>query len=233
VKAEKFEHIDYFDALLRDGNSRDTAVAASGLHELDERRKPLISINPLFAKVSEMPPAPSVEDVIYEHMSLNLPAIAKNALRELNEDIASAPINNNNKSIEEIPVETSSENPENDIVTKSDLDAKDDRADEQENEPIIEATNTEAGLSEEAEPENEEEAEDENIGEREAEDETADDIEAENQDEDSDTDANLPNNEAAADQVICPTCQAPNAEGSVYCINCGKPISGGGGYYGV
>ena len=87
IKADKFEHIDYYDALLRDGNSRDTAVAASELHELDERRKPLISVNPLFAKVSEMPPAPSVEDLTYEHISLNLPVIAKNALKELEGDL--------------------------------------------------------------------------------------------------------------------------------------------------
>jgi len=92
VKAEKFEHIDYYDALLRDGNSKDTAVAASGVHELEDRRKPLISINPLFAKVSEIPPTPSIEDITYEHISLNLPIIAKNALRELEDDLVSEPI---------------------------------------------------------------------------------------------------------------------------------------------
>ncbi len=91
LKADKFEHIDYYDALLRDGNSKDTAVAASELHELDERRKPLISVNTLFAKVSGMPPAPSIEDITYEHISLNLPIIAKNALIELDEDLISNP----------------------------------------------------------------------------------------------------------------------------------------------
>jgi hypothetical protein len=92
VKAGKFEHIDYYDALLRDGNSRDTAVAAGGIHELEERRKPLITINPLFAKVSEIPPTPSIEDLTYEHISLNLPIIAQNALKELEEDLVSEPI---------------------------------------------------------------------------------------------------------------------------------------------
>jgi hypothetical protein len=89
AKAEKFEHIDYYDALLRDENSKDTAVAASELFELDERRKPLINVNPLFAKTSELPPAPSIEDLTYEHVSLNLPSIAKNALRELDQDLVS------------------------------------------------------------------------------------------------------------------------------------------------
>lgn len=91
VKAGKFEHIDYYDALLRDGNSKEIAVASSEVHELDERRKPLITVNPLFAKTSEMPPKPNVEDIIYDHISLNLPSIAKNTLRELDEDLVSEP----------------------------------------------------------------------------------------------------------------------------------------------
>lgn len=89
TRAEKFEHIDYYDALLRDGNSKDIAMASSEIHELDERRKPLITVNPLFAKVSEMPPVPNVENLTYEHISLNLPVIAKNALNELNEESGS------------------------------------------------------------------------------------------------------------------------------------------------
>ena len=86
-KAEKFEHIEYYDAKLRDGNSKDLAVAANEVHELDERRKPLSLVNPLFAKESEMPPAPSVEELTFDHFSLNLPAIAKNALKELDQEL--------------------------------------------------------------------------------------------------------------------------------------------------
>lgn len=96
VRADKFEHIDYYDALLRDGNSKDIAVASSEMHDMDERRKPLISVNPLFAKMSEMPPEPSIENLTYEHLSLNLPSIAKNALKELegdfDEEVDSTPI---------------------------------------------------------------------------------------------------------------------------------------------
>ena len=87
LKAQKFEHIDYYDALLRDGNSRDTAVASDEVTELDDRRKPLIAVNPLFAKVSEMPPSPSIENVTYENLSLNLPKLAQNVLMELNSEL--------------------------------------------------------------------------------------------------------------------------------------------------
>jgi hypothetical protein len=85
LKAEKFEHIDYYDALLRDGISKEIAVATDEVHDFDSRRKPLITVNPLFAKTSELPPVPSVEDLTFEHISLNLPSIAKNTLRDLEE----------------------------------------------------------------------------------------------------------------------------------------------------
>jgi hypothetical protein len=85
-KAEKFGHIEYYDAKLRDGHSNEVAVAASEIHDLDERRKPLAIVNPLFAKTSELPPSPNVENITFEHISLNLPTIAKNALKNLEDN---------------------------------------------------------------------------------------------------------------------------------------------------
>jgi hypothetical protein len=86
LKAEKFGHIEYYDAKLRDGNANELAVAVNEIHDLDARRKPLATVNPLFAKVSELPPSPQVENITFEHISLNLPVIAKNALEELESD---------------------------------------------------------------------------------------------------------------------------------------------------
>lgn len=84
LKAERFGHIEYYDAKLRDGYSNEVAIAASEIHELDERRKALAVVNPLLAKSSELPPRPEVENITFEHISLNLPVMAKNALDELN-----------------------------------------------------------------------------------------------------------------------------------------------------
>ena len=85
-KADRFGHIKYYDAKLRDGKANEIAIAADEVRDLDDRRKPLASVNPLFAKVSELPPTPQVEALTYDHLSLNLPAIAKNALNELSPD---------------------------------------------------------------------------------------------------------------------------------------------------
>lgn len=80
LKAEKFGHVEFYDARLQDGYSNSMAVAASEVQSLDDRRKPLAITNPLLAKESVLLPEPSVEDVTYEHLSLNLPSIAVNAL---------------------------------------------------------------------------------------------------------------------------------------------------------
>lgn len=95
-KAEKFGHIEYYDAKLRDGHSNEIAVAADEVRDLDDRRKPLALVNPLFAKTSDLPPSPNVEEITFEHFSLNLPTIAKKALENLKEG----------EQEEEIPLET-------------------------------------------------------------------------------------------------------------------------------
>jgi hypothetical protein len=83
IKKEEFDHVEYYDASLRDKAFKESAVADSEKMTLEERRKTLLAVDPLFAKKSELPPVPSVEDVTMENIAMNLPAIAKNALEEL------------------------------------------------------------------------------------------------------------------------------------------------------
>ncbi|MDE6535099.1 MAG: hypothetical protein K2K82_03715 [Muribaculaceae bacterium] len=84
LKAAKFGHVEYFDAKLRDGYSNSVAVAAAEIHEMDDRRKTLATVNPKLAKDSELPPQPHVSDLTNEHFSLNLPAMVREALESLN-----------------------------------------------------------------------------------------------------------------------------------------------------
>lgn len=85
AKAEEFGHVEYYDGRLRDGYSNRVAAASDKVGLLDERRKDLAQTNPLLAEDSLLPPEPSVEEVTYENLSINLQAIAKNALEELND----------------------------------------------------------------------------------------------------------------------------------------------------
>ncbi len=86
-RAKKFEHIEYYEASLRDGSSRDMAVSSSNVNELEPRRKALIAVNPFYAETSELPAPPSIEAVTYDHMALNLSAVAKNILTELENEL--------------------------------------------------------------------------------------------------------------------------------------------------
>ena len=170
VKAGKFEHIDYYDALLRDGNSKDIAVASSEVHELDERRKPLITVNPLFAKTSEMPPKPNIEDITYDHISLNLPSIAKNTLRELDEDLVSEPTN-----VEEIESNDNSSNIENVVDNNIANLSSDEETVIANEEEVSDDVNSEDNLEADEEESDEEESDEEESDEEES-------------DEDSETD---------------------------------------------
>lgn len=82
-KAEQFGHVEYYDAKLRDGYSSDSAVACDSVSELDVRRKPLASTNPLLAQVADLPPAPKVEQVTFDFLNLNLPEVAQHSLNAL------------------------------------------------------------------------------------------------------------------------------------------------------
>jgi len=93
ARADEFGHVEYYDARLQDGHSNEVAVASAEVQGMDERRKNLSAANPLLAKKSELPPTPNVEEITYEHLALNLPLIAKNALEELAEQESQAVVN--------------------------------------------------------------------------------------------------------------------------------------------
>jgi hypothetical protein len=91
LKGEKFGHVEYYDAKLRDGHSNEEAVAASEVNQLDSRRKPLATANPLLAKQAELPPTPHVEEITFEYLNLDLPSIAEKALSDLEDTSATPP----------------------------------------------------------------------------------------------------------------------------------------------
>ena len=101
LKAEKFGHVEFYDARLQDGYSNSMAVAASEVQTLDERRKPLAVTNPLLAKEATLLPEPNVEDITYEHLSMNLPSIAVNALDKVSRIAVETEAENCDQDLEE------------------------------------------------------------------------------------------------------------------------------------
>ena len=184
MKAQKFEHIDYYDALLRDGISKEIAVAADEVHDFDARRKPLITVNPLFAKTSDLPPTPDVEDITFEHISLNLPNIAKNTLRELEDDLViEQPISEENDEIESTNIESDIENnveSDDNIIENQDTEIDDSDIELEENQDADEnSESNEEYENNDASDENEEDFSDED---------ESDDSESDNEDSEEEED---------------------------------------------
>jgi hypothetical protein len=191
LKASEFEHIEYYEASLRDSNSRDTAKASDEIQDFELRRKPLIAVNPLFAKSSELPPVPSMEEITMEHAALNLPLIAKETLNALDQDLQ--------EEVEEVSENTSFDdastndaeidNVENDL---QELDETSEAFDEAEN---IEEEEEKVTVEDEVEEIDEDEDEDEEIEEDEDIDEDEDEDEEIEEDEDIDEDEEIEEDE--------------------------------------
>ena len=147
-KAERFGHIEYYDARLQDGYSNQMAVAAGEVSELDERRKPLALSNPLLAKESVLLPEPSIEALTFEHLSLNLPSIATNMLETVDR-IGQEETIPKTEEEEEEEVENNDETYVNDDnVTEPDSEEEEYKDEEGENnEDEVEDNNEEEGSS--------------------------------------------------------------------------------------
>jgi len=71
-KAAQFGYIPYYEATLRDKEYRDIAQSVDQLHELDPRRKKLLSLSPYIAKYAKLPPSPNVEQRMYDDFAIDL-----------------------------------------------------------------------------------------------------------------------------------------------------------------
>ena len=191
VKAAKFGHVEYYDAKLRDGYSNEVAVAASKIHELDERRRALAVVNPHFAKTSDLPPQPSVEEITFEHISLNLPSIAKNALDNIDSITAPEPVAPVADEVEAEVEEVVEEVVEADVeVAQQEVEPQEENVVEVPDQEEDELDEEEEEYDEEEEDEDEydEDEEDEEDEEEYDEDEAEDEEEEEEYDEDEDDD---------------------------------------------
>ena len=87
AKTEKFGHIEFYEASLRDKQYKDVATSQNPevLQNLDERRKRLVQVSSYYASFANIPPAPSEEPSLMENFSINVDEVAKEALRNIEE----------------------------------------------------------------------------------------------------------------------------------------------------
>lgn len=84
-KSRQFEHIEYYEASLRDAQSRDEARSqdVSVLQNLTDRQKRLIPLGTYSAVYAKLPPEPSSEGKLQEDFSIDLKARAASLLDEI------------------------------------------------------------------------------------------------------------------------------------------------------
>jgi len=82
-RADIFGRIEFFDASLRDGETRNIARSEVDLHDLEPRRKALLGAGGYLARMAKLPPEPSLEDSAHEGFGANLVRAADEAIAEL------------------------------------------------------------------------------------------------------------------------------------------------------
>jgi hypothetical protein len=95
--AQEFEHIEFFEASLRDGEARDAAQALATT-DWDARRRVLLRLGHQIARNSTLPPEPTVEDKAERDSMINLIATYENHKDELErEERAAVEAENQNR----------------------------------------------------------------------------------------------------------------------------------------
>ena len=86
--SKKFGFVEYFEASLRDGESKKVAdsIIPENLQNLDLRIQKIIPVNSYFATYSELPPEPSVEPKLIEDFSMDLQQIAGEQISRIDEE---------------------------------------------------------------------------------------------------------------------------------------------------
>lgn len=88
-----FAHINYYEGLLRDEISHETAVAMSDVHKLDPRRKQLVGISPFIAANAELQPVPNTSEQLMDAIDIDLEERAQNKIDQIAQQSAQKPFN--------------------------------------------------------------------------------------------------------------------------------------------
>lgn len=78
----EFAHVEYYEGSLRDTLPHETAVSASVVHSLDQRRKALVGISPYVANCAELPPEPMTDPQMMEDVAIDLEQQVRDSVEE-------------------------------------------------------------------------------------------------------------------------------------------------------
>ena len=69
---DRFGHVEYFEASLRDAESHNMAVSMTNIQNLDPRKRQLVGVSPYFAQNAEIPPLPNTQPEMMADIDIDL-----------------------------------------------------------------------------------------------------------------------------------------------------------------
>lgn len=69
---ERFGHVEFYEASLRDSESHNMAVSMHNIQELEPRKKLLLGVGPYFAHNAVVPPLPNTQPEMVQDLDINL-----------------------------------------------------------------------------------------------------------------------------------------------------------------
>ncbi len=93
ASSERFAHIEFYEASLRDAEARDVAQATAAVRDLDARRRRLSSVSAYLAQNASIPPEPNVSERLDADFTLNLSERAASNIAQLDGPAASDEFN--------------------------------------------------------------------------------------------------------------------------------------------
>ena len=137
---DRFGHVEYFEASLRDAESHNMAVSMTNIQNLDPRKRQLVGVSPYFAQNAEIPPLPNTQpemmadidiDLINQvRQSLETLEAAKNATEEAMQESEETDENLINEELDDDDVVETDE--EDDEEYDGDEDSEDDDSEDDE-----------------------------------------------------------------------------------------------------
>ena len=203
---DRFGHVEYFEASLRDAESHNMAVSMTNIQNLDPRKRQLVGVSPYFAQNAEIPPLPNTQpemmadidiDLINQvRQSLETLEAAKNATEEAMQESEEDDENSIDEELdnddvvetdEEYDEDTEDDGSENDEEYDEDEDSEDDGSEDDE-EYDEDSEDDDSEDDEEYDGDEDSEDDEEYDGDEDSEDDDSEDDEEYDGDEDSEDD---------------------------------------------
>ena len=186
---DRFGHVEYFEASLRDAESHNMAVSMTNIQNLDPRKRQLVGVSPYFAQNAEIPPLPNTQPEMMADIDIDLINQVRQSLETL--EAAKNATEEAMQESEETDENSIDEELDNDDVVETDEEYDEDTEDDgsEDNEEYDEDEDSEDDDSEDDEEYDEDSEDDDSEDDEEYDEDSEDDDSEDDEEYDGDEDS--------------------------------------------